>query len=155
MDLQNLLTRDLVSVNLNASDWRDAIQQVGGMMVKAGKVKASYVDGMIHTAEQLGPYIVIAPHIAMPHARPDEGVLQPCFALATLSPSVEFGNPQNDPVQLVFSFAAVDKTQHIKALTEIASVFTKMFENHGGIEELLSAKDPDELLLTMFNQIDE
>jgi mannitol/fructose-specific phosphotransferase system IIA component (Ntr-type) len=153
MNLNNLLTRDLVSINLHAQDWRDAIRQVGELMVQAGKVEHSYIDGMIHTAEQLGPYIVIAPHIAMPHARPEDGVIKPCFALATFSPSINFGNPQNDPVQLVFAFAAIDKNQHIQALTEIASIFTKMFTQDGGIETVLSAKNRDELMSIMFSYL--
>jgi PTS system ascorbate-specific IIA component len=58
---------------------------------------------MRRVLQELGPYAVIAPGIALLHARPDDGVLAPCLALITLSRAVEFGSEQNDPVDLVFA----------------------------------------------------
>ena len=104
---------------------------------------------MIHTAEELGPYIVIAPGIAMPHSRPEDGVLKPCVALMTLSTPVNFGNEENDPVRLVFSFGAPDKEQHVEALRELATVFSGFFSERGGIQDLLKAQSPEDLLAAM------
>jgi mannitol/fructose-specific phosphotransferase system IIA component (Ntr-type) len=76
---------------------------------------------MKRTIKELGPYCVIAPGIAMPHARPQDGVRQTGFALITLDGPVEFGNVDNDPVDIVIGFGAVNKTSHILALKEIAT----------------------------------
>ncbi len=151
MKLDQLLTRDRVAVNLPATDWRDAICQIGALMVRSGAVEPRYIDAMIRTAEELGPYIVIAPGIAMPHARPEEGVVSPCIALATLGAPINFGNPDNDPVHLILAFGVVDNRQHIEALSEIATIFSNHFEKYGDIRELLSAGSADELLTAMLS----
>ncbi len=155
MKLDQLLSRDRVAVHLPAADWRDAIRQVGTLMVQSGAVEPRYIDAMIHTAEELGPYIVIAPGIAMPHARPEEGVILPCIALATLDTPLNFGNPDNDPVHLILAFGVIDKYQHIEALAEIATIFSNYFEKYGDIRELLSASSADELLQAMLSAADE
>lgn len=41
-----------------------------------GCIKESYIDAMVNTVKNMGPYIVIAPGIAMPHAAPEDGVLK-------------------------------------------------------------------------------
>ena len=53
-------------------------------MVKNGTIEERYIDGMIETVKNLGPYIVIAPGVALPHARPEDGVIEPSMSLVTL-----------------------------------------------------------------------
>jgi len=77
---------------------------------------------MVETVKQLGPYSVIAPGIAMPHARPEAGVLKPGLSLVTLENPIEFGNKENDPVDIVVSFCATDNTSHIQMLAELAQL---------------------------------
>ena len=57
---------------------------------------------MINAVEELGPYIVIIPHIAIAHARPSDNVLKNGISLITLKEPVEFGNKDNDPVYYIF-----------------------------------------------------
>jgi len=153
LDFADLLTIDRVTVGVKAEDWRDVVRQVGRLMVATGGVEERYIEGMIRTAEELGPYIVVAPGIAMPHSRPEDGVLEPCMALITLREPIEFGNPENDPVRLVFAFGAVDNAQHVQALQQIATIFAQFYDNLGGIDELVDAKTPDELLATMLGAL--
>ncbi len=91
-------------------------------MVNTGSVEERYIDGMINTTKELGPYIVIAPGVAIPHARPEDGVLKPCLAFAKLKTPVEFGNKDNDPVTLLFALGALDHDQHVSALQKIAEI---------------------------------
>jgi mannitol/fructose-specific phosphotransferase system IIA component (Ntr-type) len=72
----------------------------------------------------MGPYIVIAPGIAMPHARPEDGVKQVCMSLITLKEPVKFGNETNDPVKLVIEFGAIDNHTHLQALSQLMNLFT-------------------------------
>jgi len=58
----------------------------------------------------------------MPHARPEDGVIKPGFALVTLATPVEFGNSENDPVDIVVAFGAIDKEKHVEALVKIANL---------------------------------
>jgi PTS system ascorbate-specific IIA component len=75
---------------------------------------------MIATVEQLGPYIVIAPGIALAHSRPSPAVHRAAMSVVTLRRPVEFGHKQNDPVRLVVGLAAPDDEGHVTALASLA-----------------------------------
>lgn len=138
----SFIREDMVAVNVTTSDWEDAVDIVGRIMVDAGFVQMRYVDAMKHTIKELGPYSVIAPGIAMPHARPEDGVLKSGFALITLATPVEFGSSQNDPVQIVIAFGAVDKEQHIESLAKIA----KIFSDQSRVKEVIQADSKEQVL---------
>jgi PTS system ascorbate-specific IIA component len=119
-----LLTEKTIKTKIEARDWEAAVDNVGQLMVDTGLVETSYVEAMKRTIRELGPYSVIAPGIAMPHARPEDGVIKPGFALITLSKPVNFGSSANDPVDIVIAFAATDKEKHIAALADIANLLS-------------------------------
>ena len=47
---------------------------------------------MIDVVRDMGPYIVLAPGLAMPHARPEMGAKQVGAALVTLEKPIDFGS---------------------------------------------------------------
>jgi len=124
------LTRDHIAVNINALSWEEAVECSGRLMVDTGLTQKYYIEAMINTIKSLGPYCVIAPGIAMPHARPEDGVIQTGFSLITLAQPVEFGNKANDPVDIVIGLAALDKKTHLTALKEIATYLSDDTFNH-------------------------
>ena len=75
---------------------------------------------MIKMIKEIGPYVVIAPGLALGHTGSDQGVNRTCFSLITLKNPVNFGVPDNDPVDIVFCFAAPNKEEHMSALREMA-----------------------------------
>lgn len=124
MDLRELLTPRRIALNQPAADWRAAVRAAGELLAQTGGVEPRYVEAMLRTAEELGPYIVIAPGLALPHARPGDGALQACLALITLRPPVAFGAPENDPVWLVIALAAPDAEEHVGALAQLAEALS-------------------------------
>jgi PTS system ascorbate-specific IIA component len=93
---------------------------VCGPLLKAGAIEAGYVDRCIDMVEEHGPYMVVAPGIALAHARPEDGVIKLCFSVATLNHPVRFYHPDNDPVDLVFAFGSPDDKQHVGLLSTLA-----------------------------------
>jgi PTS system ascorbate-specific IIA component len=77
---------------------------------------------MIDMVRRVGPYMVLAPGLALPHARPEDGVLAAGVSLITLAKPVEFGSQENDPVSLVIAFGNPDKTSHINLLSQLAGL---------------------------------
>ena len=71
------LTTQLVRFEKSAKDWEDAIRIATKDLLAGGYIKESYVDGIIDCVKEFGPYIVIAPDIALPHARPEKGAIRP------------------------------------------------------------------------------
>lgn len=102
----------------------EAIRLSGDILVKEGKIDASYVEEMLDGYRDLGPYFVLSPGIAMPHARPSKAVKELCMSFIRLKTPIAFKHPDNDPVQLVFAVAGVDKSSHIQMLRSFATVIS-------------------------------
>ena len=121
--LQDLLSEDNVSFHYPAETWEDVIRHGGQLMVDAGFTEPTYTDAMIDVVRDMGPYIVLAPGLAMPHARPEMGAKQVGTALVTLEKPIDFGSPENDPVSVAVFLCAPNKEEHIQLLTDIATLF--------------------------------
>lgn len=121
--LQDLLSEDNVSFHYPAETWEDVIRHGGQLMVDAGFTDSTYTEAMIDVVRDMGPYIVLAPGLAMPHARPEMGAKQVGTALVTLEKPIDFGSPENDPVSVAVFLCAPNKEEHIQLLTDIATLF--------------------------------
>lgn len=121
--LQDLLSEDNVSFRYPAETWEDVIRHGGQLMVDAGFTEPTYTEAMIDVVRDMGPYIVLAPGLAMPHARPEMGAKQVGAALVTLEKPIDFGSPENDPVSVAVFLCAPNKDEHIQLLTDIATLF--------------------------------
>jgi len=135
------LTRETVACSVEVSDWRGAVEAAGQLLCEAGHVEARYIQAMIRAVQELGPYIVIAPGIAMPHARPECGVKRNGMAVITLKEPVNFGS-HNDPVSTVIAFSAIEVDTHIRALKALATVL----EDKERVGVIQSATQVDEIL---------
>ena len=121
--LQDLLSEDNVSFRYPAETWEDVIRHGGQLMVDAGFTEPTYTEAMIEVVREMGPYIVLASGLAMPHARPEMGAKQVGTALVTLEKPIDFGSPENDPVSVAVFLCAPNKEEHIQLLTDIATLF--------------------------------
>lgn len=140
--LSDITNETLVKLNVPAKDWEDAIRQSASVLVENNKVTEAYVDAMVNTAKESGPYIVITKHVALPHARPEAGSKEISIGIATLETPVEFGNDDNDPVKYVFCLSAIDNNSHLRAMSELV----ELFEMDEFFRTLDNAKDPKEVI---------
>ncbi|MDE4542765.1 BglG family transcription antiterminator [Thermoanaerobacterium sp. R66] len=120
--LKDLLTEKTIKLNVEVKDWEEAVRIGGELLEKEGAIEHRYIDAMIDSVKEIGPYIVIAPGIAMPHARPESGAKKIGMSLITLKNPVNFGNKENDPVKIVVCLCAVDHSSHLKALSELVEL---------------------------------
>ncbi len=72
---------------------------------------------------QIASY-VLAPGLAMPHARPEEGVLRNGLSLLHITEGVAFGSTENDPVYVVIILCARSGDEHITMIGELAEIFS-------------------------------
>ena len=145
--LSNYLSPQSIRLQIQVKNWQEAVQASGDLLVKTGKCKPHYVDAMIQAIKDLGPYIVIAPGVALAHARPKDGTLQMGMSVVSLSTPVDFGSKANDPVELVIAFCGVDHYSHLKMLEELADVL--MDERK---QQILKASNSIEEVETAFQQ---
>ena len=147
--LVNLLNENMIELNVSVNNWEEALEKGAQLLINDGGVEPCYLDAMIAMVKELGPYVVIAPGLALGHAGPDKGVNRTCFSLITLKTPVEFGVPENDPVSILFSFAAPNKEEHMQALRDLA-LFCSDNSNLQAVREANEVKQIRELLLKFF-----
>ena len=140
-DFQAFLPDTSFALDVPATDWRDAIRKAGDRLVASGFTTDAYTDQMIETVEKMGPYIVIAPGLALAHSRPSKAVLGTGLSWVRLSTPVEFGNKANDPVSLVIGLAGRDEQEHLQVMSAIAGALTDTKKT----EQLAKAGTPGEV----------
>lgn len=116
------LTEGLIELDVKAENAEDAIRLAGQLLVNEGLAEERYIDAMVKGFQDVGPYIVVAPYIAFPHARPEFGAKQKGVSIIRLSEPVMFGHPTNDPITLVCALCGTDSSSHIEMLQSLASV---------------------------------
>jgi len=140
--LKEILTTDLIQAKFSAGSRDEAVRESGRLLVEKGLADEAYIEAMLKNVEVNGTYIVIAPGIAMPHARPEEGALGIGLSIVTLKEPVVFGHPKNDPVKIVVGLCAIDHQSHLKALTELADILM----DEKKVEEIINADSQQEIM---------
>jgi PTS system ascorbate-specific IIA component len=112
-----------IDLGVHASDWRAAVRFAGVALRRSGATRDSYTERMIQVVDEFGAYIVIAPGLALAHARPGPDVLADGLSVVTLATPVTFGHPHNDPVSVVIGLAVSTPDAHVNSVAELANVF--------------------------------
>ncbi|MFV0252166.1 MAG: PTS sugar transporter subunit IIA [Beutenbergiaceae bacterium] len=148
MSLSDWLPEAAIRTHVNARNWREAVTLCGEALVAAGTTSAAYTEEMIQTVEKHGPYIVIAPGLALAHSRPSPAVHRAGLSWVTLASPVEFGSQANDPVDLIIGLAALDHDGHIEMIAALASAIS----DPTSLARLRAAGGPTEVR-TIFDEI--
>lgn len=104
--------------------WQAAIEVVAAPLLQEEAITQQYIDTIIQQKLDIGPYFVIAPRIAMPHARPEQGAKKLGLSVLKLAQGVNFDADENDPVDILFMFAAPDSNSHIEMISQLAEVLS-------------------------------
>jgi len=114
-----------ITVGAHADDWRGAVELAGEALARSGATEQGYAARMIQVIEEFGAYIVIAPGLALAHARPGPDVNHDGLSVVTLDEPVVFGHPHNDPVSVVIGLAVSTPEAHVSSVAELANVFNE------------------------------
>lgn len=125
LKLSDITNENLIRLKVSADNWEEAIKKSASALLQNDKITASYIDAMISTTKEAGPYIVITKHVALPHAKPEAGAKEIAIGIATLKHPVKFGNKGNDPVKYVFTLSAIDNESHLQAMAELLELLEK------------------------------
>lgn len=137
--LKTLLKGNIRIVD-TVDNWEDAIREAAEPLLKKGCIEPRYVDKIITNINELGAYMILAPSVIMPHARPEDGAVSTAMALLKVNKGVLF--PDNDqPVHLFFSLAAKDGTTHMDAIVALAT----LLESEENITALANATTVDDI----------
>ncbi|MEW4328814.1 BglG family transcription antiterminator [Rossellomorea marisflavi] len=138
--LKQLLTEPMIQMADRVPDWKEAIRLSASPLLKEGMIDERYIDAMIMNVEKLGAYIVLAPKVAVPHARPEDGVVHVGMSLLKLHTPVSFG--EGKMVSVVIVLAAIDNETHLKALSQLSN----LLEEERNIDRMENAREVESLL---------
>lgn len=130
-----------IQVIKSVENWREAIHIASQPLLKKNKISGKYIEAMVHYIEEKGPYMIIAPGIALPHATPEDGVLKVGMSLLVLKKSVAFSKKAYHHVDIIIVLASTDQETHLRAMSELNVLLSN--ENH--IEKLKSSETIEEV----------
>lgn len=139
--LEELLPKERITFQESVADWREAIQVASKSLQQEGYISRNYQHAMIENIEKLGPYIVIAPGIALPHASVDDGAYRVGMSLLRLDKTVSFSSKAKDQVKLIIVLASIDSYTHINALSQLTNLIMK----HHLLEQIEQAESAAEI----------
>ncbi len=118
---QSLIENNSIALQASATTWEQAIKIGTDMLIASGAIQPNYHDAIIQSVKTLGPYIVIAPQLALPHARPENGVNRTAFALVTLQQPIVFDG-EDEPVDVLITLAGSSSDEHMEGLLEVTQI---------------------------------
>lgn len=129
-----------------AENWEEAIKISAKPLLDNRNIESRYIDSIINNVYEYGAYIVIIDGVAMPHSRPEEGVIKKGMSLLKVKKGVDFYQTEKK-VYLFFTLAAEDSDSHQDAIADLADVLGDDDLLKKIIEEDLS----EEQILNLFN----
>lgn len=117
---KTLFDENNIQVTETCKDWKEAIKLASKPLLKENKISTIYVNNMIESVKQNGPYMVLTDYFALMHARPGVGVNQMGMSLLIVKKPVDL---EGKPVKIFLVMAAVDNTSHLSSLQKIMKIF--------------------------------
>jgi mannitol operon transcriptional antiterminator len=88
--LEDLLVKENIRIDTNSYTWEEAIKEAAKPLLEKELIEDSYVEAMIRSVKENGPYIVIDEYIALAHARPKDGVNELSMSILKVDKSIDF-----------------------------------------------------------------
>lgn len=139
---KEFVTQRHYSFHEGFDDWRDAIRAACAPLVADGTIQKEYVSYIIEKVEELGPYIVIAPEICIPHAERGRGVNRTAMCFMKSETPVRFHEDGEHDARIFVVLAAADDEEHIQNLMELS----ERLSDEETVAKLLAATTPEDLL---------
>lgn len=105
-------------------DWKQAITLAAQPLLEKEAITQAYIKAIFNSHQELGPYYVLAPGLAMPHARPEQGGIKNGLSLLHIKKGVCFDSEENDPIYVVIMLCALSGDEHINMITALADIFS-------------------------------
>ncbi len=143
MKISDILSTDVIAVNLDTADKEDAIKKVIDLAAKSGKIlDVEKVSKTIFEREKLVS-TGVGKGFAIPHGKTD-AIEDVVAAFAITKEPIDFDSIDGEPVRYIFLLIGKENllNTHIKLLSRISRLMNKDEFR----ERLLDAVNPEEVL---------
>ena len=127
--LQTYLQYPFIQHQTQSTNWKTAIRQAAQPLLDHHYITESYCQQMIANIEKYGPYVIVAPGVAMPHALPEHGIKQSSMSLLFLENPVNF-TPEKPPVSFIFILAIIADLERLAVLQQLRTLLPKLKSTH-------------------------
>jgi len=118
-----LMKRSLIALGVEAKNREEAIIIGCNLLMDEKAVTYEYCESILKMLELYGPYFVVAPHFAIPHARNEKDCVKKlAVSFVRLSKPVYFDHSENDPVDMILTIASPDESSHMKFLSRVGNL---------------------------------
>ncbi|EQC83642.1 transcriptional antiterminator [Lactococcus cremoris subsp. cremoris TIFN7] len=139
--LTDLLTKEKIRFTNKELSWQEAIELAAQPLLDKHEIEERYIKAIIDKVEAFGPYIDLGLGIALPHARPEEGVKKLGMSFLRCEHPVKLMDDVKHEIKLFIVLAAIDNETHLRAL----STLTKILSNKERLSQLLAATNAAEV----------
>lgn len=122
-------------------NWEEAISIAAQPLLREGVIVESYIHAMIDCVKEFGPYIVIAPNIAIPHAHSGCGVRKTAISFMKVENPVHFSESPEHDARLFFVLASTGNDSHMPLIMSIVSSLS----DENIINKLLESKSIEDI----------
>lgn len=136
-----------IQIVKSVNTWQDSIEIACAPLVKNKSIEPRYIQAIIDSTNELGPYYVLGPKIAMPHASPDSGVNKLSLSMLIVKDGVNYNCQGNDPIHLIVILAATDNSSHVKTMGDLA----ELFMDEGSVQKIIDADNEFDILAVLNN----
>jgi len=122
--ISELIKEDTIQFVKEISDWEAALKLGAKPLLDNGTIEQIYIDAMIENVKEHGPYIVICPNVAIPHATNKVGVNKLGMSYLKLEKPVNILDNPEKAVKVLITLAASDDKTHLKALAQLSTLLS-------------------------------
>ncbi|MBC1481277.1 BglG family transcription antiterminator [Listeria seeligeri] len=121
-------TEETIMLEKSCPTWRRAIKVGTKCLEDLSIVEPSYHEKIIENLKTYGPYMVIAPGVAIAHAGANDGVLMDGLGVTVIEDGILFYDRYEEPVHVIFTLALNTKEAHsiVEQLMKLALNEEKM-----------------------------
>ncbi len=111
--INKLLPKNQIQVIETAENWMKAVENASNPLLKNKMITHTYLENMIRSVEENGPYMVLADYFALMHAKPGLGVNEQSMSLLVVKDAVDM---KGKPIHIFLVLAAKNHESHLERL---------------------------------------
>ena len=138
--IKKMMDDDLIQFITGVDQWEEAIVRSGDRLIAKEYIDDTYVQEILDCVKEHGPYIVLIPGVAMPHATVGaKGVNKTGISLTVFDQEIYFDEEKH--AKLFFTVATNDPDQHLENIQNLM----ELLMDEENLEILMNATELDDL----------
>lgn len=119
VNLNDFVSEDCIEFRAD-SKFLTSVARAAELLSLAGSASDDYPSEVVQIVTDKGPYMVVAPQVAIVHGRPSQQTVQSAMSLV-ISQTALISGSKNDPVRIVFAISSNSNEKHLEMLQTLSA----------------------------------